>query len=162
MAAFSATCIFCEDIREEKSGQDTIVGTLPDNININVENAPPSEKAKALLSKLGVYVRMNFDVHGGEPKQVAAKLIDSNGRLIAETIWPDSVIAKAFADSLASDMPFVGLVFKVVAGPFPISQEGGKISMVAIVDGIEKVIGALNVIVSSASQPPAAQSPSVS
>jgi hypothetical protein len=32
MIPVSAVCVFCEDLREDKSGQDIIIGTFPDNL----------------------------------------------------------------------------------------------------------------------------------
>ena len=52
--AFSAIGIFCEDIRQEKSEQDTLIGILPDNVNV------PS--IPGMFPKLGLVVRMHFDV----------------------------------------------------------------------------------------------------
>ena len=47
-------------------------------------------------------------------------------------------------------MPVVGLIFKAVIHPFPITLEGGKIIAVAVVDGVERIGGGLNVVVPTA------------
>jgi hypothetical protein len=77
MTVSSAVCIFCEDIREEKSGQDTIVGTLPDNLLINPP-PPKLQDAKALMPKLGMYLRINLLADQDQPKAVSAKVLNTD------------------------------------------------------------------------------------
>jgi hypothetical protein len=147
----AAVCIFCEDIREEKSGQDSIIGTLPDNL---VVAKPPSvtvtPNTKSLLPKIGVYLRLHLDAAQDIPKDVSAKLINTDGQIVTQSTWAQPVVEQAFADSRANQMPLVSLIFKVVAAPFPIGLEGGKITVIAAVDGVERIAGTLNVIVSTA------------
>ncbi len=151
MNPFSAVCVFCEDIREEKSGQDTIVGTLPDNL---VAAKSPSlgaaQNIRPGLPRLGVYLRIHLDAEQEIPKEVSAKVINTDGQIVANSTWDHSVVEKTFADSRENHMPVVSLIFKVVAAPFMLNMEGGKITVIAIVDGVERVAGALNVIVSTA------------
>jgi hypothetical protein len=147
MPIVSAVALFCEDIREEKSGQDTIVGTLPDNLHIAVAPLPIPD-AKTMLPKLGVYLRVNLSVDGDKPKDVSAKVLNTSGNIIVQSGWASGVIDKAFIDAKTNQMPLVGLLFKVVAGPLTIS--GGKITVIVTIDGADYVAGALNVIVPSA------------
>jgi hypothetical protein len=137
----SAVAIFCEDIREEKSGQDTIVGTLPDNLNVS--SPPPSPDAVGMLPKFGLYMRINIST-ADQPKEVQARLIDPKGTVIAKSDWERSVLDKAFADARANAMPITGLVLKLVAAPFPIVAMG-KLTAIAVVDSKEYVAGALNI-----------------
>jgi hypothetical protein len=152
MTAFSMVCLFCEDIREEKSGQDTIIGTLPDNLHI-AGLPPPGPTAIAMLPKLGIYLRINVFTDHDRPKDVSAKVLNTKGEIIAQLAWASSVIDKAFADAKANEMPLVGLLLKVVAGPIPITT--GKIIATVTIDGTDYLAGAMNVILSSASPPPA-------
>jgi hypothetical protein len=162
MQPLSVIALFCEDIREEKSGQDTLVGTLPDNLNIGAmpTGAPPT--ASHMLPKLGLYLRINLDSKGDVPKDVSAKLLGTDNAIMASAGWEQAVIDKAFSDSRANDVPLAGLLLKIVGGPFPI-REAGKIIAIATVDGMEHVAGVLNVVIApaaSASPPPVLQSPS--
>ena len=152
MIPFSAVCVFCEDIREEKSGQDTIIGTLPDNLVAAkpLSLAPSPNVARPFLPRMGAYMRIHFDADQDIPKDVSAKVINMDGQVVAHSTWDQSTIDKTFADSRANHMPVVGLIFKLVIAPFPLTFEGGKITVVAMVDGVERVAGALNVIVSTA------------
>jgi hypothetical protein len=148
----SAVAIFCEDIREEKSGQDTIVGTFSDNIAL--PGAPPDAPPNALfvLPKLAVYVRMNLDF-GRQPKQLSVKLLNTNGTVVTHGAWEPATIHKAFQDSRSTNMPLVGFVLKFVVGPFQVPS-AGKIIAIATIDDAEHIIGALNVIFPTASDAP--------
>jgi hypothetical protein len=149
MSEPSAICLFSEDIRAEKSGQDTIVGTLPDNLNLEGTPPPAGAPARAMLPKLSVYLRINLDIDSGNPKAVAARVLNTNDDLLAQSDWTSDVIDKAFIDSRANQMPLVGLVFKVIMSPLPITGSG-KIRVIATVDGTDYLAGALNVILNIA------------
>jgi hypothetical protein len=142
MIPVSAVCVFCEDLREDKSGQDIIIGTLPDNL--------VGQASLAFLPRIGAYLRVHLDVERDIPKEISAKLLTTDGQLVAETMWDRSVVDKAFADSKTNHMPIVGLIFKVVVAPFPISTEGGKITALVIIDGVEYLAGAVNIVVPTA------------
>jgi hypothetical protein len=147
-------CVFCEDIREEVSGQDTIVGTLPDNLV-----ATGSASLPLMLPRLGFYVRFNLNVDDGCPKALSAKVLTTNDDLVASTDWTLEVINKAFGDARENHLPLVGFTFKLVVRPFPI-PESGIVRVIANVDGEDYLAGILNVTVSKASSQPAVPSPS--
>ncbi len=149
MIPVSAVCVFCEDIREEKSGQDTIVGTLPDNL-LAQPAPPPSPNVKAFLPRVGVYLRVHLDAERDIPKEISAKILSTDGQIVVQSKWERAVVEKAFAESKTNHMPLVGLIFKAVASSFPITIEGGKVTAVVIVDGVEHIAGALNVVVPTA------------
>jgi len=44
----SAIAVFCEDIREEKSRQDIIIGVFPDNLNLQTSVAASATTEKAM------------------------------------------------------------------------------------------------------------------
>jgi hypothetical protein len=155
MSKPSAVCLFCEDIRAEKSGQDTLVGTLLDNLNVEGRSPPAGAAARAFLPKLSAYLRINLDIDGGNPKTVSVRVLNTNDDLLAQSEWASDVIDKAFIDSRANQMALVGLVFKVIMTPLPITASG-KIRVIATVDGTDYLAGALNVIVNI---PPSLGSP---
>ena len=44
MTAVNVMALFCEDIREEKDGVVSLIGIIPDNVNVDVNmSALPSE-----------------------------------------------------------------------------------------------------------------------
>src|SRR5271155_1448575 len=62
------TCIalFCEDIREEQNGVFTLIGIIPDNVNVAAipvgasGQLQPDSNIK-MLTKLCIFIRINFD-----------------------------------------------------------------------------------------------------
>lgn len=139
----SSVCIFCEDIREEKTGQDTIVGTFLDNLNL-AGAPPPTVIATAVLPKLGIYLRINLPSDRDQPKSVSARVLNANGDVITKTTWSLDTIEKAFQDTRANRLPVVGLLMKFVASPMPISA--GRIVSIVTIDGVDQVAGTLNVV----------------
>jgi len=154
----STVAIFCEDVREEKNGQNTIVGTLPDNLAIV---GPPLVGAGLPhLPKFACYLRVNVNAQS-KPKALSAKVIDAKGTTIAQTEWAQSLIDAAYESSKANKMPLAGFIFKFSSGPFPIVGNG-NVKAVVTVDGVEYVAGAVNIQVNpaaTASEQPASQSP---
>jgi hypothetical protein len=160
MQPVSTVGLFCEDIREEKSGQDTLIGILPDNVNIAPIPGHHPLGGMPLFPKLALYVRVHFDV-GDKPRDISLKLINTDSRTISEGGWSQAVIDKAFSDAKNDQTPIVGLIQKIIIAPFPIAGSG-KVLAVAIVNGVEHVAAVMNVTVlgATASAPPASQSPS--
>jgi hypothetical protein len=115
MEPVSVVGLFCEDIREEKSEQTTIVGVLPDNIKVP---ALPH-----ILPKLAIYVRINFDPNF-KPGKIKFKVIREDGseQLLSEPA--KSTVDQAIKDSKKSGAPLVGLITKAAISPLPISQAG--------------------------------------
>jgi hypothetical protein len=153
MTEISVMCVFCEDIREEKSEQVTIVGVLPDNLNIAVLSPPPTPTSKALLPKFGVYLRINLSADMERPKNVSAKVLNTGGEIIYQTEWASEVIDKGFVDTETNRLPLLGLLLKVVVAPLPVSA--GKITAIVTIDDTDHLAGVLNIIFPNASQPPA-------
>jgi hypothetical protein len=164
MVRFSAVCLICEDIREEKSGQDTIVGLFPDNLNIERASLPTGERAVLpegtiiTLPRLAFYIRVHFSIESARPKAVFSRVVSNEGTVIINGEWTSEILNKAFDDAARAQMPFVGLVFKLVAARIPVALPGGKITAVVTVDGVDQVAGAVNIIFASASEQPTSQS----
>jgi hypothetical protein len=152
MRPFSFIGIFCEDVRDEVGGTHTVVGILPDNVNIGA--------LPGMIAKLAIYIRIQLD-KDYNPKVLKARMKIPGGIAfeiadLAELIRP----TKEQAES--SNMPFVGLVAKAIISPLQISQVG-RIEAIVDVDGTEYICGVLNLIqqpeanarASNASAPPA-------
>jgi hypothetical protein len=149
----SAVALFCEDIRQEKSDQDIIIGIFPDNLVLRPPPGTPPN-AQQLFPRMGLYLRVHLDAKCDIPKEISAKLINTDGTTIAGTTWSNSVVEKSFADAKEKDLPLVGLIFKAVISPFPISLGGGKLVAMVVIDGLEQIAGVLNVIAPAVSGPP--------
>ena len=146
MQAPQALAIFSEDIRSEATGQDTIIGTLPDNLTVPLPSGmamPPN--AVTAIPKIGIYVRVNLDSNGTRPKSVAFRLLSTESKIIGQSQWSQSLIDKAFDDAKASSMPLAGLILKVVSGPVLVPKPGQLVAIVTI-DGSDIIAGSVNVI----------------
>jgi hypothetical protein len=151
--------IFCEDIREETGGTHTIIGVMPDNINLQGQEGlklPDGDSGKLLFPKMGFYLRANLDVSAPAPKQIAATVSFPGHGIISLGMLGTEAIEKAFADSHSNKVPSVGVVFKAVITPLPIT-ESGLATLHVNVDGQEQMCGTLNIRIIH--QPDATASP---
>ncbi len=147
MRPFSAIALFCEDIREEKSGVDSLMGVLPDNINVG--NLP------GMLVKLCVYFRIQLDVDVN-PKTMKAR-IKLPGAAPIEIATFDDLIETSKQHAEAIGLPFAGMIAKAIFTPLAIDQLG-KIEAFIEVDGTEYICGALNLVQSAPNPVPSASS----
>lgn len=159
MQPASIVGIFCEDIREERSDQNTIIGALPDNLQMAPTSGLPEMGAVPLFPRLGLYLRAHFDPDD-KPSELSVRIVNTDGKVLVNGGWDQAVLDKAFADAKNKQMPIVGLIFKAVAGPIPILANG-RIVAIATVNGTERIAAILNVTLldATASAPPASQSP---
>jgi hypothetical protein len=70
MSGVSACALFCEDVRQEKTGGETLVGVMRDNLAMS--------SLPGVLPKLGIYIRMNIPL-GLEARQVNFYMVMSSG-----------------------------------------------------------------------------------
>jgi hypothetical protein len=133
---FSAIALFCEDIREEKSGQDTIVGILPDNINVR--------RLPAVLPKLAIYLRFHLNA-ASEFKIIRTRLRVPGADELPLAILDHGLLTEVRTNALSSGMPIAGLISRTMFAPFPVSV-AGKFEVIADVEGTDHICGALNVV----------------
>jgi hypothetical protein len=153
MRPFTFIGIFCEDIRNESQGTQTLVGILPDNVKIG--------GFPGMLSRISVYIRIQLDRGQPLPNKLCARMKTPGKTIfeIAEFTQQMMVTAKEQADK--QETPFTGLIATGTFVPMPVT-EPGRIEAIVEVDGTEYVCGVLNLIqppettsASTASQPPA-------
>jgi hypothetical protein len=134
--------IFCEDIREEAGGTHTIVGVMPDNINLIGPAGPGG--ASLLFPKMGIYVRVNLDVSYKPRGPISARAsIPGVPDISLGEIGPAD-IDKAFADAREKNNPLVGIIFKGVASPLPLSTSGVGSAFVTV-EGQEHLAAIINI-----------------
>ncbi|MBA7476021.1 hypothetical protein ES707_11396 [subsurface metagenome] len=135
MEGTRAIAVFCEDIREEKTAQDTLIGILPDNMAVS---AFPS-----VAPKLGIYIRVHIDPKT-PPKEFSVQFRMPWDE-IAEVGNADSkLINEAVRQARDSKLPLAGIVLKAMISPF-IMQRSGLATLVITIDGQESVCAMLNV-----------------
>ena len=141
MPLLTATGLFCEDIREEKQGTNTLIGILPDNMALQPLGLP-EQSWQPFFPKLALYVRINV---GSEMKvdTLSVKLRLPDGNVLDLTVFDKELIEKSQLD--ASESPFMGFISKVVFGPTPMPVKG-RFEAIAELNGSETICGFLNVM----------------
>jgi hypothetical protein len=133
----SILCLFCEDVRAEKSDTATIVGVFPDNI------AVPS--LPGAFGKLSLYVRGAFPLDK-RPASFSVRLefpwepkVLNIGEVAADTIGTSFKQAKEQGNDAA------GLIVWATLTGFPIRQ-AGRIKAIATIGKADWKIGSLNIV----------------
>lgn len=154
MAFCWATALFCEDIRREHNGQETIVGIFPDNIA--VEGVP------TVIPKMAVYLRVHSSLDF-PLDSITLRLLAPNGEELASSDAEHDLIKQAFDNSREKGADFAGIVMRFVLSPVHV-QTTGRFRASIRINGDETAVGTLNILLrnstgSSASSPPSEQSP---
>jgi hypothetical protein len=136
MQPVSIIALFCEDIRTEAQGTDSLVGIMPDNLNV--------PQFPFILPKLSIYLRVLFDRRMDlKPIGVGMRIPGVQGD-VQMTVLDDNLISSAREKSESNESPVLGLIARAVLSPFPVPSPG-RILVVAKVQGKERICGGLNV-----------------
>jgi hypothetical protein len=112
MHRFTAVSLFCEDIRSEATGQDSIIGVFSDSISLG--NFP------ATFPRLSIYTRLNFDIDF-DIEGLELKIVDSTGKVISRNSLDAELIASNRTDARAKGNPTYGFIMRTVMGLFTIA-----------------------------------------
>lgn len=164
---FSAVTVFCEDIREEKGGTDTLVGLLTDNLNLQGMTEPPSGLPSGSIPvpgipKLGIYTRVVVPADT-KLKLIVAFFTLPSGKESVIGEFDANLIEKATAEARSFGSPICTLLGKTVVAPLLIRSPGGRFLVTVRAGGEEIIAGTLNIMFAgpaTASPPPPSQSPS--
>ena len=140
----SVTCLFCEDIREEKKNTDTIIGVMPDNIRV--------AQVPGLFTRIALYVRIQSPVDD-PPPSISLRLELPDGESIDLSGMPQEEITKAVETARQNEAPYIGIIIKAIMGNVSI-KSAGRLSAIARLGDKDYLAGTLNVKVEEA--PPAA------
>lgn len=112
-ALISAVALFCDSVRQEKTGTDTIVGVMPDNMSL--------PEAGGLIPRLSIYVRLHLDpAVDPNPIQVLLKTPDGEERELLS--FENDLADRARRESAGK--PFAGIVGRLELTPFPVLAFG--------------------------------------
>jgi len=132
----SAVALFCDDIREEKSGAITLVGIMPDNVEV------PS--IPGALPRLAIYVRVHLKVEL-PPEPIEFFLTFTDGAQHKITEFSRELIETTTRDAVRGGNKLAGLFSNVLVATFPVPVPGR--AFVTLKRGGEiEVIGGLNFV----------------
>lgn len=136
MHDIAAIALFCDDIREEKSGTSSIIGVIGDNIVV-----PDFPGA---IPKFGIYIRIHL-LTGFKASKFDIYLNYPNGDKILVNEIELKLVKQSLIDAKKTNNPIAGIVSQLIAAPFPVIQEG-RISVELSWSGNTSFIGSLNFI----------------
>jgi hypothetical protein len=129
--------LFCEDIRQEKSNVDTLIGIFPDNISV--------AQTPGVMPKCCLYVRGHFPV-AHPPAKVEVRLaVPWEAHTIHLGQIEAPVIHAAVANAKEKEDRWIGLIFKAQFLNFPIPQPG-RIFVIVSTGTKEFLTGTLRVV----------------
>ena len=114
---------------------DTLVGVLPDNVN--VPSLPFS------FPRIAIYTRLSLDLKDS-PGDIPITISSPGKGDESVGVVSKDRIAEAQAAAKKSGSPIVGINLKIVASPFPVEKEG-QISIVITIEGQKYIGGVLNI-----------------
>lgn len=158
----SAMALFCEDIREELGGSLSLVGLLPDTINIvpaQRPGAPPPPgqgtggkpaappRPNRMLTRLCILIRINFDPDDEfETLQVRVTMPNGSARVFDE-IAP-ATLEQARAHARESGLAMAAIVSRHVFNNFQAGKPG-LLKAEVLCDGKSTLAGALSFCIST-------------
>ena len=131
----SVVSLFCDDIREEKSGMSILIGIYPENVNVH--------SFPFAFPKIGMYTRINIDVEDS-PGEIAVIISTPKNDDAVLTSFSEEFISKSQIKSKNNGSQMMGLIAQMVAAPFPVA-EPGQIKIIVTIQGVEYLGGILNV-----------------
>ena len=130
--------LFCDDIREEKSGVDTIVGVFPDNLSL--------PHIPSVIPKLCVYTRLYLEKSEITPKLIAARLrLSWNEEIINIGDFGGTQLKNAFDEAEKGNQKRVGIIMKAILTGFTVA-ETGRLDVIINIDGNEVVSGSVRIV----------------
>ena len=142
--------LFCEDIREELHGVFTLVGLLPDNVNVNAISADGknADGGGRVLGKLCAFIRINFPPEQ-PPKEIKIRLLFGDGEEHDLGDVAQKTIDDAVQKALERKNALAGVISRAVFGGFNFQKAAGNLKINVIIDGEPHFAASLNVNFSS-------------
>ena len=125
MNRYDIGALFCEDIRIEKNGQETLVGVLSDNIE--------TPQFPIILPKLGVYLRTRFST-SFTLTTFSVTLVNSGGEEQLRIDYDSALIEKVYEEAREKGYPFAGFKSVSIIDQVPVRQES-SLDLFSIVNG---------------------------
>jgi hypothetical protein len=128
MRPVTVMALFCEDIREEKDEVITLVGIIPDTVNVATSRKERSGLTAIgvdtrVLAKLCMYVRINFDPDYELPEPKIRLIQPDNVSIELGTI-DAATVQKARSDAKSKGNLLAGVISRVTLGGFKLPRTG--------------------------------------
>ena len=136
MKFIRAFTIFCEYLRMETGGSDTLVGVFPGNINLP---KPPPE-AELVGVPIHTYSKVEFSVSSGLPEYCSLTL-RYNGSDLFTNIVDRDLLPKEFGAAKEQGLEKAAIILRTQGQGLAIPTVSGKLQSFLIIDGEEALIG---------------------
>ncbi|MEP0707663.1 MAG: hypothetical protein ABJL17_13620 [Parvibaculum sp.] len=139
--------LFCEDIREEKHGVFTLVGLLPDNVNVSAMSGDGTDASGGdakVLGKLCAFIRINFSPER-TPKEIKLRLHFGDGVEHDLGEIERKTIDEAAQKALERNNALAGVISRAVFGGFNFQKAAGQLKIYVIIDDEPHFAAALNI-----------------
>lgn len=141
MKGVSAFALFCEDIRRETGNKETLIGVMPETIQVST--------FPGALKKLAVYFRVRLEVGRQYPKPIKIDLEIPGDDIQSDSKTPEPIPAEVIERSIerAKDrgLPYatiIGRMFLSESVPIPSPR---MISAILICGSKRQLCGVLNI-----------------
>jgi hypothetical protein len=143
MNALSIMGFFCEDIREEAGGTVTLIGLMPDNVNVEeLKKQDEVSLSSRVITKVCVFVRANFDPD--DPTQeISLHLTLPNDQKFSLGKADAAVMQQAKQQAREKGSPLAGITLRAVLGGFSLPKLG-VMKLDATIGSERRLLAALN------------------
>lgn len=115
MEGIAALGVFCEDIREEVRGTDTIVGVLPDNVAV--------PQIPFAFPKIAIYTRLMIPVdYNPGPMNLVLRHADGSEVPLAQV--DPALVEEGKVEARGQAKPFAGIVLRAAMGGLAVPAQG--------------------------------------
>lgn len=151
---FTSIALFCDDIRQEASEANSLMGIWPDYVQLG------SPEGSIAMARMCVYVRTNVPIEE-RPEDIEVILEVIGERIIPIATMSRDFVAATIAESVRGGAPNAGFINRAVTGNFPFEKPTSL--RVLVKSGDTQIIaGAVRVtpvVAPNASSPPFGQFP---
>ncbi|QUL38142.1 hypothetical protein [Erythrobacter sp. JK5] len=119
--------MFCEHARSERGGVASLIGVMPDRINLKA--AAPKDKVsdadyKPALPNLAVYTRSRIPLDRELRKGVVIQMLSPSGEEVFSHQFDDEFVANSFDAARSDGKEYLILISQFGLQNFPVIDEG--------------------------------------
>ena len=115
MQTISFVALFCEDIRNETQGTNSLVGILPDNVNVPT--------LPFVFGKMGLYARVHLDPEFNPGPMILKLKLPGSSAVEVSRMEPE-LISRARDESKREGKPIAGFITYTIMRNLSVTEEG--------------------------------------